>query len=72
MNKSQKLRATLYVIGSAALKVAGIYGLVGNEESQAWLLLISGVLDLAFYNVDGGLRDRRKRSKELNPGNTRL
>lgn len=53
MNGSQKLRAGLYLTVSALLKVAGVYGLVNEEESQAWLLAASAVLDLAFLMVPG-------------------
>lgn len=47
-----RLRQALYVTGSATLKFAGIKGWVENNESQALLLVLSGLLDLAFFNVD--------------------
>lgn len=56
MTKKQKwaaTRAALYVIGSASLKVLGVHGLVTDEESQVYLLLLSGVFDLALLHLQG-------------------
>jgi hypothetical protein len=65
MSGSAKLRASLYATLSGGLKIVGIYGLVNQEESQAWLLFGSAVVDLAFFNVPG-IKEKitRRKSRE--------
>ena len=49
-----RLRQALYVLGSGSLKFAGIKGWVDDNESQALLIVVSALLDLAFFYVDLG------------------
>lgn len=50
--KWARVRFGVYALGSAVLKYAGIKGWVESDESQALLLILSAVLDLALFNVD--------------------
>lgn len=54
MTKRQwaRLRQGIYGVSSIGLKTAGVYGLISDEKSQALLLLVSAVVDLAFFYVD--------------------
>lgn len=57
MNLSPTTRAWAYGIAVAAFGVAFVYGLVEQEQIDAWLLLVAGVLGvgtnaLAVKNVD--------------------
>lgn len=47
-----KVRKSLYGIGSATLKYLGVAGIVNDNESQILLLILSGLMDLAFVKVD--------------------
>lgn len=49
-----RLRQALYVAGSAGLKYAGIKGWIEDDESQALLVVVSALLDLAFFNIELG------------------
>lgn len=45
------LRMGIYGLTSAILKYLGIKGWVDDKEGQALLLIVSAVLDLAFFMV---------------------
>jgi drug/metabolite transporter (DMT)-like permease len=55
MKNTAKLRAAAYALGGALFAVAGVYGLVTQEQTAAWLNVLAAVLAvLAFVNVPSG------------------
>lgn len=52
--KWARLRQASYLLGSAVLKFAAIKGWIEDDESQALLIVVSALLDLAFFNIDLG------------------
>lgn len=54
MKNLPKLRKALYALGGSVAGVAAVYGVVDGTEAAAWLLVFSGLLGVAFYNVDDG------------------
>lgn len=47
-----RVRQSLYVMGSGTLKYLGVAGIINDDKSQILVLLLSGLLDLAFVKVD--------------------
>lgn len=55
MFQNPKFRAAIYALGAAILAVLGIYGLATQEQTAAWLTVLSALLPvLAFAFVDRG------------------
>lgn len=52
MKNLPKLRKALYALGASGAGLAAVYGVVDGTEAAAWLLVFSGLLGVAFYNVD--------------------
>jgi hypothetical protein len=52
MKNLPNLRKALYALGGSVAGVVAIYGYVDGTEAAAWLLVYSGILGVAFYNVD--------------------
>ena len=49
---SPKFRAAVYALAAAAFAVAGIYDLISEEQSAAWLNVVgTGIAVLALVNV---------------------
>jgi hypothetical protein len=52
MKNLPKLRKALYALGGAVAGITAVYGIVDGKEAAAWLLVYSGILGVAFYNVE--------------------
>lgn len=58
MLQNPKARATIYALAAAVFAVAGVYGLVTQEQTAAWLNVVSAaVAVLALVNVPRGGSD---------------
>lgn len=47
-----RLRQALYLLGSLILKTLGVYGIIEDDKGQILTLVLSALLDLAFFKVD--------------------
>ncbi|WP_197080810.1 hypothetical protein [Cellulomonas sp. A375-1] len=45
------VRRWVYRVSTAGLVVAGVYGVVDDEQAAAWLLLVAAVTAMADVNV---------------------
>lgn len=53
--QSAKFRAAVYALAAAGFTVAGIYGLITETQSAAWLNVVgTGIAVLALVNVPRG------------------